>query len=250
MNNPLSKLDMEYLINTAKEAGKRIMEVYASEDFDVQLKGDDSPLTKADTISHNYIKERLSEKYPEIHLLSEEGKEIPYEERKDWTTFWLIDPLDGTKEFIKRNGEFTVNIGLIHEGQPILGIIYAPALEILYYGNKEIGSFKQEGEGEHQKLPLKYNHGNDIVAVQSRSHSSDEENEVLKKHGVTKSISIGSSLKFCMVAEGKAHIYYRHGPTWEWDTAAGHGISAAEGKLISGLAYNKTTLLNSSFQVR
>jgi len=253
-------IEIQKIIETAIEAGAAIIEIYKSDDFNVEIKSDNSPLTRADLAAHNLIKEKLISLYPSIPILSEEGKDISYEERKNWNRFWLVDPLDGTKEFIKKNGEFTVNIALIENNEPTLGIIYAPAYNnninnsgsfpgVLYYGEKEIGSFKQVAGGEIIKLPSSDNKG-DIKAVRSRSHASSEEEEIFKKFNVKETISVGSSLKFCFVAEGLAQIYYRHGPTNEWDVAAGYAIAKYAGAVISGLNFNKQNLLNSSFLVK
>jgi 3'(2'), 5'-bisphosphate nucleotidase len=253
-------IEIKKIIETAIEAGTAIIEIYNSDDFNVEIKSDDSPLTRADLAAHNLIKEKLISLYPSIPILSEEGKDISYEDRKNWNRFWLVDPLDGTKEFIKKNGEFTVNIALIENNEPTLGIIYAPAYNnninnsgsfpgVLYYGEKEIGSFKQVAGGEIIKLPSFGNKGN-IKAVRSRSHASSEEEEIFKKFYVKETISVGSSLKFCFVAEGLAQIYYRHGPTNEWDVAAGYAIAKYAGAVISGLSFNKQNLLNNSFLVK
>ena len=250
--------ELKKVIEIAIDAGNAIIDVYNSNDFDVEIKSDNSPLTKADRAAHNIIKEQLSILYPDIPVLSEEGKETPYDERKNWQLFWLVDPLDGTKEFIKKNGEFTVNIALIENNEPIMGIIYAPAFNessdcssllpgTLYYGEKETGSFKRVGE-EIIKLPCFGNNGN-LKAVRSRSHSSSEEEKIFEKYNVSETISIGSSLKFCMVAEGRANIYYRFGPTNEWDVAAGYAIAKYGGAKIEGLSFNKPDLLNNSFIV-
>jgi len=244
------------VIEIAVEAGDAIMEIYNSEEFDVEMKSDNSPLTIADKISHKIIKEKLSALYPDIPILSEEGREISYEERKDWKLFWLVDPLDGTKEFIKKNGEFTVNIALVKDNDPIMGIIYAPAFNpsinisssvtgTLYYADKKMGSFKNIG-GVIKKLPC-FGINGKVKAVRSRSHASKEEERVFKQHNVCETISIGSSLKFCMVAEGMAHIYYRFGPTSEWDVAAGYAIAKYAGANIQGLSFNKQSLINTSF---
>ncbi len=253
-------IEIQNIIDTAIEAGTAIIEIYNSDDFNVEIKSDNSPLTRADITSHNLIKEKLISLYPSIPILSEEGKDISYEERKNWDRFWLVDPLDGTKEFIKKNGEFTVNIALIENNEPILGIIYAPAYNndinnsssfpgVLYYGQKEIGSFKQVAGSEVIRLPSSENKGN-IKAVRSRSHASSEEEEIFRKYNVKETISVGSSLKFCIVAEGLAQIYYRHGPTNEWDVAAGYAIAKYAGADISGLSFNKQNLLNNSFLVQ
>lgn len=252
-------IEIQDIIETAIEAGNEIIEIYNSDDFSVELKSDNSPLTRADMAAHNVIKEKLTSLYPFIPILSEEGKDISYEERKHWDRFWLVDPLDGTKEFIKKNGEFTINIALIENNEPTLGIIYAPAYNnenndsgsfpgVLYYGQKDVGSFKQISENEVIKLPAFENYDH-IKAVRSRSHASSEEEEIFKKYDVKETISAGSSLKFCLVAEGLAQIYYRHGPTNEWDVAAGYAIAKFAGADISGLSFNKQNLLNNSFVV-
>jgi 3'(2'), 5'-bisphosphate nucleotidase len=237
----------------AKKAGEAIMDVYNNADLNqvVEHKADDSPLTLADQAAEKVIKKGLEELSTQYPILSEEGKKMSYETRKDWNTFWLVDPLDGTKEFIKRNGQFTVNIALIKDGFPIMGVIYVPATETFYVGDENL-AYK---EVENRKVDLKVNNKtNDRIAVRSASHASPEEDTLLGKYNVTDSISVGSSLKFCMVAEGKADIYYRHGPTMEWDTGAGQAIlEAAGGKVFQGnepkerFNYNKENLLNGSF---
>jgi 3'(2'), 5'-bisphosphate nucleotidase len=251
------------IIAISIDAGKKIMEIYESADFGVEMKSDNSPLTLADKASHEIIVAGLKKEFPDIPILSEEGKDIPYSERKNWKKFWLVDPLDGTKEFIKKNGEFTVNIALIQNNKPVLGVIYAPAYDdridqptvqpefsgTLYYGEKSIGAFKQYANQEPDKIHTIKKDSN-LTAVKSRSHSSEDEQKILDEFGVTDSISVGSSLKFCMVAEGKAQVYYRHGPTNEWDVGAGHAIAEAAGATLEGLQYNKEIILNSSFLVK
>lgn len=251
----------------AKKAGVAILEVYNS-DFAVELKGDKSPLTLADKRAHEVISRELSRlAYP---ILSEEGKNIPYEERKGWEYFWMVDPLDGTKEFIKRNGEFTVNIALIHNTRPVLGVVFVPVKDALYYAAEGIGAYKlEDADGpdnavsldaltvKSRRLPLADGPKRRFTVVASRSHMSKETedhlNELRKKHGEIDVISAGSSLKFCLVAEGLADEYPRFGPTMEWDTAAGHvlldssGGSVIECKTIAPLQYNKGDLLNPSF---
>lgn len=251
-------------IAAALKGGEEILKVYETEDFGVEMKGDNSPLTKADKAADKVIKEMLT--VTQIPILSEEGKAIPYAERAAWTQFWLVDPLDGTKEFIKRNGEFTVNIALIENGVPIAGVIYVPVTKELYFADKEIGSFKVEDFTEMtedimfaaKKLPLQHD-DKKYTAVASRSHMSPETQEFIdsKKatHGQVETISRGSSLKLCMVAEGKADIYPRFAPTMEWDTGAGHAIAAISGASVINhqtgqpLCYNKENLLNPWFIV-
>jgi len=239
----------------ARDAGHAIMEVYST-DFSVEQKHDSSPLTLADSRSHEIISERLS-LIPgcSLPLLSEEGKDIPYTERKNWEYFWLVDPLDGTKEFIKRNGQFTVNIALIHRDRPVLGVIYVPVSRILYYSADKMGAYREEQEVS-LKLPLRTPRKH-FTLVGSRSHATHEQEEFIekmrKKHGEADFISAGSSLKFCLVAEGKADIYPRFGPTMEWDTAAGQAIIEQAGGSVSEiksgipLVYNKTNLMNPFF---
>lgn len=246
-------IDVASLNSLAIQAGLKIMEIYGYEDFSAitRLKADESPLTLADHESDEIITKGLQSLYPQIPLISEEGKHTAYEIRKDWPAFWLVDPLDGTKEFIKRNGAFTVNIALIVNKQPVIGVIYAPVLQTLYYGTVGSGAFKQE---ENQApVSIQVNRKQEqLIAVGSRSHADPAEEEVLKPYDVVDTISIGSSLKFCLVAEGKADIYYRHGPTMEWDTAAGQAIvTASGGKVLDAsgniFTYNKLSLVNGSF---
>ena len=241
------------LIEVVRSASQAILEVYTS-DFRVKVKGDTSPLTLADTRSHEILTAYLRDQYP-FPVLSEEGKDIPYEERKTWKTFWLLDPLDGTKEFVNKNGEFTINIALIHEGRPVIGIIYVPVTGVLYYAAKRQGAYKIEGR-KTERLFRKKNLP-ELTVVGSRSHVTQEFDEyvqaLVKKHGELKFITAGSSLKFCLVAEGRAAIYPRFGPTMEWDTAAGQVIVEEAGgrvlEAVSGkpLQYNKDNLLNPNF---
>lgn len=255
-------------INAAIKAGQEILKIYhdSSSNFSIEKKSDNSPLTIADKASHNVIETLLLE--TNIPILSEEGKSIEYNERKHWDTFWLIDPLDGTKEFIKKNDEFTVNIALIEKGQPIIGIIYVPVTNELYIGIKEQGAWKiktknkislSEIEEKGTQLPV-HKKTKNYTVVGSRSHMSKETqdyiNNLEKEHSPIEIISKGSSLKICMVAEGLANEYPRFGPTMEWDTAAGHAIANAAGKklwltnLSGELEYNKESLLNPYFIVK
>jgi len=246
------RLDIQAILDITKDAGKEILKIYQKSDFSgvVSFKGDNSPLTLADEAAHKVIVKQLSELYPDIPIISEEGSDISYEIRRDYETFWLVDPLDGTKEFINRNGEFTVNIALIEGKRPVAGFIYAPVLDTFYYGC-EGEAFKMKSGNKSAIMVNNSKTGR--IAVRSKSHASDEEEEVLSKYNVVDSISVGSSLKFCMVAEGKADIYYRHGPTMEWDTAAGQAIlEAAGGKVLketgpNPFTYNKKELLNTGF---
>ncbi len=240
----------ETIQKIAVDAGKKILDIYENEDFSktIDFKADDSPLTIADKASHIIIDKALNELNLNIPILSEEGVQPTYEQRKQWTSFWCVDPLDGTKEFINRNGEFTVNIALIEDGEPVLGVVYAPVTETMYTGVKGVGAFKN---GKKISVNDKQT---DRVAVRSKSHAAPEEQAVLDRYNVVDQISVGSSLKFCMLAEGKADVYYRHGPTMEWDTAAGQAVvEAAGGRIFHDntenklFRYNKENLLNGSF---
>lgn len=245
-------IDIQIVNKIALEAGQLIMEIYQKEDFSLitDFKSDSSPLTLADKESNNHIVKELNRLYPEIPIISEEEKEIGYEVRKNWKKFWLVDPLDGTKEFIKRNGEFTVNIALIENGYPVAGVIYAPDPKVLYYAEKGKGAFKtSEGKTVSIKTTAK---NKELISMGSRSHASEAESEFLKRFNIIEEKSKGSSLKFCLIAEGLADLYYRHGPTMEWDTAAGQAIlEEAGGRVLnpefSRFSYNKTSLTNGSF---
>jgi len=271
--NQYSEL-LSVAIRAAVLAGHEIQQVYGNE-FKVEIKEDKSPLTEADKRSHDKIVAALKE--TGLPLLSEEGKTIEYDERNKWQHFWLIDPLDGTKEFIKRNGEFTVNIALIKNGVPVLGVIYAPVIDTIYFGCEGIGSYKAEADYEYlyhliqsehiaeklitagQRLPVK-NSQRPFTVVASRSHMSDETatfiDNLRKEHGNLELISKGSSLKLCLVAEGAADVYPRFAPTMEWDTAAGQAIALSAGYRVinahdnSQVVYNKKDLLNPWFIVQ
>jgi len=250
-NNISENIDIQAILDLAVAAGEAILTVYNREEgFEVETKSDASPLTIADKMANDIICAGLKKLYPAIPIISEEGKSIPYEDRKDYDYFWCVDPLDGTKEFIKKNGEFTVNIALIEGQMPVLGVIYIPVQNILYYGSQIIGSWKQlPGEAPQQ---LRAVNTASWTAAVSRSHADGNEKEILSQYPVTNSIAVGSSLKFCLLAEGKAQIYLRTGPTMEWDTAAGHAISLFSGCNVSTLSgkpmlYNKESLLNEGF---
>jgi 3'(2'), 5'-bisphosphate nucleotidase len=237
----------------ALEAGSAIMQVYESMNFAVEYKEDQSPLTIADTSAHEIIKRKLQA--TGIPLLSEEGRLTPYSERQGWDRFWLVDPLDGTKEFIKHNKDFTVNIALIKDGQPALGIVYAPAMELLFWNDLEGRAWKQQNGDQVTEIHTRRNDKVEGI-VASKSHLSKETEEYIKQFPHAKLQTIGSSLKFMLVAEGKADCYPRFGPTMEWDTAAAHAIVEAAGGQVTQhnsdepLYYNKETLLNPWFIVR
>jgi len=245
------------LISIVKEAGSEILKIYELEDLGISQKEDNSPLTLADNASNNVICNKLNKLTPNLPILSEEGGNISFDKRKKWDTFWLIDPLDGTKEFIKKNGEFSVNIALINHFKPILGIVYAPVLDTTWYGSASEGSFKMIKNNKPEKINvLKFNKNETIKVVSSRSHSNNTKlDKFLTEYPKHELIFMGSSIKICLVADGSAHIYPRLGPTMEWDTAAAHAVvKFAGGNILDiddkhELSYNKENLLNPSFLV-
>ena len=269
-------------IQAAIAAGAAINKVYHSEDFGVEYKSDTSPLTVADQKSHEIIMNVLQD--VDIPILSEEGKDTPYVQRKDWERFWVVDPLDGTKEFIKRNGEFTVNIALVENNRPVLGTIFVPDRDTLYFAAQGFGAYKLEDGPlnnllkapadttaavsglftqiveQSVRLPVEHTRPAGLTIVGSRSHKTAEleayVEEKRKAFGEVEFISAGSSLKICLVAEGRADIYPRLGPTMEWDTAAGQAIAEAAGAAVyeyetaTPLIYNKEDLHNPWFIVQ
>ena len=255
-------IDIMHLLELAKsaalKAGRAILEVYDSGDFGVEMKSDKSPLTLADKAAHAIIVSLLEA--TGLSILSEEGSSIHYEERKNWDYFWLIDPLDGTKEFIKRTGEFTVNIALMRSNIPVAGVIYAPYIHILYYGSKKTGVYKIENDKQIQLsfIPKKrtieeLKQKKQITIVASKSHMNEETSAFINQFRNINLSSMGSSLKLMLLAEGVADIYPRLAPTMEWDTAAGDAIlrslnmSVYQTDLKTELLYNKENLLNPSF---
>jgi 3'(2'), 5'-bisphosphate nucleotidase len=238
----------------AHEAGRRILEIYAT-DFAVTDKDDASPLTAADMASHHAIVEGLARLTPDIPVLSEESAAIPFEERAQWQDYWLIDPLDGTREFIKRNGEFTVNIALIHAQSPVLGVVQVPVTGLCYFACAGGGAFKQLPGEAPQAIHVRQLGEGPVRVAGSRSHRGESLNNFLERIGPHEIVSMGSSLKSCLVAEGKADIYPRLGPTSEWDTAAAHCVVVEAGgavtdTLLQPLRYNtKASLLNPHFLV-
>jgi len=240
------------IVEIAKEAGEAITEIYNS-DFDYQLKKDLSPITSADKLSHNIITKRLKTLTPEIPILSEENCDIPYKIRSQWTQYWLVDPLDGTKEFISRNGEFTVNIALIDNNKPILGVIHIPVTNETYWGSQLNGSFYSNESNNVKKIHVSENNLSPIRLVVSRSHPSEALDSLLEKIVDCEIIKVGSSIKFCLIASGKADFYPRFGLTSEWDTAAGTAIVQFAGGLVittncNAMHYNlKEDYLNPNF---
>ncbi len=271
------------LLLALREAGIAVMDVYSGS-FEVDYKADNSPVTIADRLSNSIISRHLKnipyERYP---ILSEEGKSIPYEVRREWLSYWLLDPLDGTKEFIGRNGEFTINIALMRRGQPIIGLVYAPAFDMCYFGIEGIGSYKIElgWMSEFNDLWMMEfidikiiqdiwrraiwirtdtninEDGKGILVIGSRSHKSEHDEQLMqalnKTYGSVTYVATGSSLKFCLIADGQAHVYPRFGSTMEWDIAAGQAVLENAGGVVlryengERLIYNKENLLNPWF---
>jgi 3'(2'), 5'-bisphosphate nucleotidase len=248
----------EYLpdiINIAAKAANAILEIYNS-DFSVENKQDNSPLTAADMASHETIITGLSELTPDIPILSEESATIPYATRRAWDRYWLVDPLDGTREFVKRNGEFTVNIALIDSNRPTLGVVYVPVTRLCYFASEGQGAYRQEDGQIATRIKTKTTPGDTFTVAGSRSHGSEQQQNFFKALGDdVEIIAIGSSLKLCLVAEGKVDIYPRFGPTSEWDTAAAHAIVTEAGGIVTNtklepLEYNqKDSVLNPHFLV-
>jgi 3'(2'), 5'-bisphosphate nucleotidase len=245
---------LQPVVELARKAGEQILKIYA-EDFNVEHKEDRSPLTEADMAAHHIIMAGLRDLTPDLPILSEEEAAIPYTERAQWQSYWLVDPLDGTREFIKRNGEFTVNIALIADQQPVLGVIYVPVSGVSYFAARGRGAYRREPGHDAQAIRVRPWQGGHITVAGSRSHRDERFGRFLEQFDDHAIISMGSSLKSCLVAEGKADIYVRLGPTSEWDTAAAQCIvEEAGGKLLDTamhpLRYNtKESLLNPYFIV-
>jgi 3'(2'), 5'-bisphosphate nucleotidase len=243
------------VVNIAISAGDAIMQIYADPTMAVTTKADDTPLTQADLASDRVISAGLAQLLSGWPVLTEESAQTGYIDRRDWKNFWLIDPLDGTKEFISRNGEFTVNIALIERGEPVLGVVYAPALDVCYFAARGVGAYVRRGaEAAHCIRVADHLPGALLNVVASRSHRDSTTEMCLEKLGEYQCVSMGSSLKFCLVAEGVAHLYLRTGPTMEWDTAAAHAVVKYAGGTVidfngNDLHYNKPDLHNPGFFV-
>ncbi len=252
MTNMLKEL-LPHTVQIAREAGDRILESYATE-FDVETKSDESPLTAADLASHRCIIDGLGKLEVDFPVLSEESREQPFAERADWNPYWLVDPLDGTKEFVNRNGEFTVNIALIRDHAPVLGVVHVPVTGVTYFAAADHGAFKQEGDAAPVAIRV-HDQPRTPRVVGSRSHRGELVDAYLAKLGEHEMVAMGSSLKFCVVAEGGADVYPRLGLTSEWDTAAAHAVvNAAGGRVVQldgrDLDYNaKEDILNPHFIV-
>lgn len=253
---PMANYDLQKLlpgvIEVAKVAGEQILKIY-NQDFSVQHKKDRTPVTEADMAAHAVIDDGLEEIAEEFPVLSEESAAISFEDRARWECYWLVDPLDGTREFIKQNGEFTVNIALIDSHRPVLGVIYAPVLSCCYYAAKGLGAFKQEDNKPAMPIHVQKTRRKKVIIAGSRSHRGESLDRFLENIGEYEIFAMGSSLKSCLVAEGKADIYPRLGPTSEWDTAAAQCIVEEAGGFITdtnmqSLPYNtKDSLLNPYF---
>lgn len=243
---------LEQVIAITRQAGDAIMQVYRG-NIEIRHKADHSPLTEADLAAHRIIEHGLNRLTPQIPVLSEESADIPYGIRGGWARYWLVDPLDGTREFIKRNGEFTVNIALIEEGRPVLGVVYAPAMDVLYYAGSGGGAFKRLHDQAALPIKARKLDLDNITVAGSRSHANARLQGFLRNLSAPELISLGSSLKICLVAEGKADVYPRLGLTSEWDTAAAQCVlEQAGGRLVDrsnvALKYNtKDSLLNPEF---
>ena len=242
------------IVAISRQAGAAILQIYR-QDFAVMHKEDNSPLTRADLASHCLIRDALRKLTPGIPLLSEESSSVEFARRSTWTEYWLVDPLDGTKEFIKRNGEFTVNIALVRDHQAVLGVVHVPVSGVTYWGLTGSGAVRAEANGPAVAISVRRPCPEPPVIVGSRSHANPGLQRHLAALGNYEMISMGSSLKFCLVAEGKADFYPRLGPTSEWDTAAAHAVVAAAGGRVvtldgQPLRYNcKESLLNPEFLV-
>jgi 3'(2'), 5'-bisphosphate nucleotidase len=240
------------VIALARVAGRATMDYYDEADTKgLREKADRSPVTLADEVAHQILMEGLRRIDPGTPIVSEEAESASFEIRREWTRFWLVDPLDGTKEFIKRRVEFTVNVALIEDREPVFGVVLAPALDLLYWAAKGEGAWREEKAGSPERIYSRSLPSDDPkIVVESLSHPSAELEEYLKTIPVASRIKAGSSLKFCWVAEGRADVYPRLGPTMEWDVAAGDCIyrqSGRQGERLSPLSYNKPDLRNSSF---
>ncbi len=242
------------ILALAREAGNATMTYYNSaEATGLREKADRSPVTLADEIAHDILVAGLHRLDPATPVVSEEAESATFEVRREWNRFWLVDPLDGTKEFIKRRAEFTVNVALIEDGEPVFGVVLAPALDLLYWAAKGMGAWREEKAGPPERIySAPHAPGTPLTVVESLSHPSVELEEFLKTIPVARRVKAGSSLKFCWVAEGRADVYPRLGPTMEWDVAAGDCIyrqSGREGERPSPLTYNKPDLRNTSFVI-
>ncbi len=243
---------LEAVIALARQAGSAILDVYAGE-IDVVHKADHSPLTEADRAAHHILVDGLSALPEPLPVLSEESAAVPWSERRQWSRYWLVDPLDGTREFVKRNGEFTVNVALIDGGRPVLGVVLAPALEYLVFAERGEGAWLRAANGQDIRLQTTQPAAAPLRVAASRSHLDERTQALLGRLGNHERIGLGSSLKFCRIAEGRVDFYPRFGPTCEWDTAAGQCVLEEAGGMVIGidgqpLRYNRgDSLINPDF---
>jgi 3'(2'), 5'-bisphosphate nucleotidase len=255
MPDPDLKALLPRIVELAIQAGRAILEVYEQTDPGTTYKADDSPLTKADLASHHLLIKGLRELTPGLPMLSEESAAVTYDARRGWERYWLIDPLDGTKEFLKHRDEFTVNVAMIERGAPVLGVVHAPALDVTYAAARGLGATRQKGQRPAESIHVADYRKGGLKAVVSRSHAGSETEAMLRKLGSVASLSIGSSLKLCLVADGTAHLYPRLGPTMEWDIAAAQCVVEEAGGSVTDLEgrplrYNKPSLESPYFLVR
>ena len=237
--NNLERLCLE-CVDIARNAGEAILTIYNA-GFEVEEKEDKSPLTDADMASHHLIVDRLTQLTPDIPILSEESAKLPFEERASWETYWLVDPLDGTREFVKRNGEFTVNIALVEGHYPVVGVVHVPVTGVTYFGEPDMGAFRQTGDQRPEPIHVTATLKGTPRVVGSRSHAGEGLKRFLENLGNHELVSMGSSLKLCLVAEGKADIYPRIGPTSEWDTAAAQAVVEAAGGRVTDTSMTRLT---------
>lgn len=254
----LNRRTAEKVAELAELAGEAIMQIYGRDDFETEYKEDESPLTAADKAAHRILVEGLEQLTPDVPVLSEESKDISYDDRRDWNNFWLVDPLDGTKEFIKRNDEFTVNVALIRRDEPVMGVVHAPALGTTYYAVEKLGAFKRSGEG-FEPIEVAQQAHQPITVVVSRSHLRERDelfiDSLRGRYGEVELSPTGSALKLCLVAEGVADVYPRFGPTMEWDIGAAQCVVEQAGGIVrtedgEPLRYNKKSLVNPFFIAR
>jgi 3'(2'), 5'-bisphosphate nucleotidase len=250
----MSDIDFDAVCAVARLAGQAIMQVYST-DFSVEFKDDSSPLTRADTASNEIITRSLTALHPDIPVVAEESPKPPFAERSRWKRLWLVDPMDGTKEFVKRNGEFTVCIGLVQDRKPVFGVLYLPVKDVLYAGGPGLGALKY-ANGERAAIRAAGPQpGQPVVVVGSRSHPDARLSAYLERYPDRREVTAGSALKFGLIAEGAAHLYPRFNPTWEWDTAAGHAVVLGAGGSFQAMGggefpYNKEELVNGGFEVK
>ena len=250
----MPKIDYDAICAVARLAGQAIMQVYAT-DFTVERKDDDSPITRADRASNDIIMQSLQALHPDIPIVSEESPKAAYQERLKWKRFWLVDPLDGTKEFVKRNGQFAVCIGLVEKRKPVFGALYVPVTDVLYMGGPGLGSLKYAGGEKRAIRTARPGPGEPVAILASRSHPDERLAGYLERYPNRRLVEAGSALKFGLVAEGAAHVYPRFNRTWEWDTAAGHAIVLGAGGSFQAMGggeflYNKEDLMNGGFEAK